>query len=255
MSAISLLAVLIVAKALVLQGRAIAMSGWTPVAYFSQDVLVAAAFAVVDLSFRRSRLVWVAYALAVAYVAIDVPVTRVLGSPLTASMLRAARGPLRDSIAQYLTLGNVSRIAAILLTGALMPVLAARAARWRLQLGLFAGASLFAVLGPVAASRVDTRGLDRNAFTALVPLSLPGVAAATDPGDWRDSPFASPPSVDLTRYRGSAKGFNVLVVVLESTAARYLRAYGALEDSTPTLPSMNPPRRTRRRHACRWPSD
>jgi lipoteichoic acid synthase len=42
----------------------------------------------------------------------------------------------------------------------------------------------------------------------------------------------------LTHYRGAAAGFNVLVVGLESTAARYLSSYGAKDDPTPSLSAL-----------------
>src|SRR5207253_4718694 len=86
------------------------------------DVLVAAVAAVLDLLlWRRSRLGWVPYGLAVVYIAINVPVTRVLGSPLSLSMLRAARGPLADSIAQYMTAGNIGNVLLVGFVGLALP--------------------------------------------------------------------------------------------------------------------------------------
>jgi arylsulfatase A-like enzyme len=43
----------------------------------------------------------------------------------------------------------------------------------------------------------------------------------------------------LARVQGSAKGFNVIVVVLESTAAQYLRPYGAAGDPMPNLTALS----------------
>jgi arylsulfatase A-like enzyme len=65
--------------------------------------------------------------------------------------------------------------------------------------------------------------------------------------DWRVSPFADPtsgaaPAGPLSRFRGSAKGFNVIVVILESTAAQYLMPYGgvdhASDDPMPTVTAL-----------------
>jgi phosphoglycerol transferase MdoB-like AlkP superfamily enzyme len=57
-------------------------------------------------------------------------------------------------------------------------------------------------------------------------------------GEWRRSPFGSHAGEDLSRFRGIAKGRNVLLVVLESTAARYLGLYGAPRDPMPGLSAL-----------------
>jgi phosphoglycerol transferase MdoB-like AlkP superfamily enzyme len=59
--------------------------------------------------------------------------------------------------------------------------------------------------------------MDRNVVTALV--SLPRVRAA---GSWRPEQPASATSENLSRFSGTAKGFNVVMVSLESTAAQYV---------------------------------
>ena len=60
------------------------------------------------------------------YAAINVPVTRILGSPLTLPMLRAARGPLSDSIVYYFTAVNLGAILLVLAAGAIFPLLLSR---------------------------------------------------------------------------------------------------------------------------------
>ena len=50
---------------------------------------------------------WSVYALLAAYAAINVPVTRVLSTPMTWALARAARGPLSDSVFHYLTAANL----------------------------------------------------------------------------------------------------------------------------------------------------
>src|SRR5437762_606479 len=87
------------------------------------------------------------------------------------------------------------------------------------------------LLGPMAGSRVDTRGMDRNVITALIGSGLPRVAARAGAGDWRESRFQTDRATeDLARFAGSARGLNVVIVSLESTAAQYLPLYGAPDD-------------------------
>src|SRR4051812_40585417 len=115
MRAVSLLGVFVLAKLLVLAGRDISLSPWTPWAYLWQDVLVALLFAVLDYAVRRRLAVgWAVYALLVLYTAVNVPVACTLSTPLTWPLLRAARGPLADSIAYHVTVPNLLRVAAVL---------------------------------------------------------------------------------------------------------------------------------------------
>jgi arylsulfatase A-like enzyme len=60
--------------------------------------------------------------------------------------------------------------------------------------------------------------------------------------DWRTSPYRDAQSTaqlpvweSLSRYKGAAKGRNVVLILLESTGAQYLRPYGAAEDPMPNL--------------------
>jgi lipoteichoic acid synthase len=55
------------------------------------------------------------------------------------------------------------------------------------------------------------------------------------PGDWRASVVAAKNGEDLSTFASGAAGRNVVVISLESTAARYLRCYGAEEDAMPNL--------------------
>jgi phosphoglycerol transferase MdoB-like AlkP superfamily enzyme len=98
-----------------------------------------------------------------------------------------------------------------------------------------------AALGPLTTSRVDTLGMGRNAITALATTALPRINArpAGIETAWRASPLdAESPATDLSRLRGSASGRNVVVIVLESTAARYLKTYGADADTMPDLSEL-----------------
>src|SRR5262249_5325458 len=92
--------------------------------------------------------------------------------------------------------------------------------------------------GPWLTRQVDTLGLHRNVFVTLLATAFPRVAARDLAGDWRSSPYGNPQGEDLGHLRGKAKGRNVVLIHLESTAARYLRPYGAAEDPMPNLSAL-----------------
>jgi sulfatase-like protein len=235
LKALSLFGVLILAHLMSLPGRHIALSGWTPFALLWQDVLVALLFALLDFVLKRPRITWVLYAAMVVYVAINVPVTRLLSTPLTFPMIRAARGPLSDSIAYYFTPVNLGAIVLVLAAGAGFPLILSRT-KLRFVAPMLIIGVVIAVAGPIAVSKVETVGMYRNAFGALIPARRPVYLGQAGIADWRTSPFASANVAEgISRYHGAAAGRNVVLVLLESTASRYLRLYGAAEDPTPNL--------------------
>ena len=228
---------LVTAKAVTLLGREVPLSGWSPFAYLWQDVSVALVFFIFDRAIKRPALAWGTYALLAAYAAINVPVALVLSTPLTAAMIRAARGPLADAVAHYVTPANTIALIAPLLVAVGLPLMFRRrqVATRRWVVGL---AAAIVAIGPFAVSRVDTRGLHRNALGALIATSLSRVAPVAGAADWRLSPFGQTRGEDLGFLRGSMKGRNVILVALESTAARHLGAYGASPDPTPNLTAL-----------------
>ncbi|HWN99801.1 MAG TPA: sulfatase [Blastocatellia bacterium] len=261
MKAVALFGVLIIAKLAMLAGRPIELSLWTPIAYFWQDVLVALAFALLERTLRRLRsgwkLGWIVYAVAVAYVAINVPVARVLSSPLTWPMLGATRGALSDSIKHHATSENLSLLFLVVASGIALPVFLRRPKRLlRLKNGSEMGLALvilpalvFVSLGPSANSRIETVGMDRNAITALATSALPRITARAAnveaAGDWRSSlnwrwPGASGqlPARDLSRLHGAGAGRNVILIALESAGAQYLEPYHADRDPMPNLSEL-----------------
>ena len=238
MRALCLLTTLVVARVATLYGRDLPLSIWSPFAYLWQDVLLALIFFILDRALKRPRLAWVAYGALVGYVALNVPVARVLSTPLTWTMLRAARGPLADSIVHYVTAPNLAALAAPLIAGAILPVALARR-RIALRAGYVVGAGVVVILtGMLATSRVDTGGLHRNALGALIETSVPRVSAVAGSEDWRRSPFGSRVSDDLSQLRGVMKGRNVVVIILESTGARRLGLYGGAPDPAPNLTAL-----------------
>jgi phosphoglycerol transferase MdoB-like AlkP superfamily enzyme len=95
------------------------------------------------------------------------------------------------------------------------------------------------LLGPFAVARVETLGLHRNVLITLVTTALPRIAAekATD-RPWTHLARGTMAQQNLSHYRHAASDRNVVVVILESAAAQYLRPYGAAEDPMPNLTAL-----------------
>jgi hypothetical protein len=262
MRSASLLLVFLLAKVAALWGHAAPITGWSLVAYVWQDVMVALVFAVFVLVLTVGQTIvlrrlptpfrsWTGqttqndgpphyvtgtvYWIIAIYAAINIPVERVLATPLTRPMLRAARGPLADSMLIYLTATNLLLMASALVAAAFLPRLVRRVP-WK---GLAVGCAIAVVLlGPMASRRADTRGMDRNVVTALIGAGLPRVMAGGEASGWRESRFEAEGAEELSRFRGAARGFNVVMVSLESTAAQYLSLYGAQRDPMPNLTAL-----------------
>ena len=215
------------------------LSGTAPT-LLAHDALVALIFWAVDRVSRRSGFLWFAYAVIVLLAAINVPVVRALGTSLTLPMVRAARGPILDSIRAYITSSNMLAIALILAAAVWLPsLLRATSVRTR-RIALVCGVALVA-LGPFARSRVTAAGAERNVISALLSTMWPRVSsdAGHERIDWRASPFETRIVDTAPEYRGSGKGFNILLIVLESTAAQYLKTYGAPDDPTPAITELS----------------
>ncbi len=231
----SLLLVFVLAKAAVLAGHNVPLTWWTPIAYLWQDAAVVLLFGTVEFCVGpRRRVAWAAYAALALYAVINIPVARVLSTPLTWNMWGAARGPLADSIWRYATWQNVLLIVMALAVASLAPLVFRRAPR----LPLVAALVLCVALGPAAVARLDTLGLERNAWTALLTTALPRMPSRASSGDWRGTRFDRTPREDLSRFRGAAAGRNIVLVSLESTAAQYLGLYGADPDVMPNLSEL-----------------
>jgi sulfatase-like protein len=251
--AVALLAVFVLAKLAILTGREVPVSGWSVIAYFWQDGLVALIFGLVDRTIQRSSILrswlgWTLYGACVGYAAVNVPVARVLSSPLTWSMVGATGGALADSIKYHATPVNLALMILVIAFGAVLPAILysrIRLIKSKHLVGAAVAALAVVMLGPIATSKVETIGLGRNAIVALVtssvahilarpPASLGSAEEAAD--DWRISPRAEETAgEDLTQLRGAARGRNVVMILLESTGAEYLRPYGSNVDPMPYL--------------------
>jgi glucan phosphoethanolaminetransferase (alkaline phosphatase superfamily) len=239
MRSASLLLIFVVAKLAIVWGHAAPVTAWTIVAYEWQDAMVALAFAALDIGLQKigatTRIAWAIYWAVAIYAAINIPVGRVVFTPLTRPMLRAARGPLADSILEYATTTNLLLVVSAMAAAAVLPWLLRQVPLQLMRLALV-GTMVVVLLGPIARSRVDTRGMDRNVITALFGSGvlgggLPRVTARAGARDWRESHFPTDRAIeDLSRFAGSGRGLNVVMVSLESTAAQYLSLYGTLHD-------------------------
>ena len=225
MIAVSLLLVLAVAKLAMVLGRPVAFSAWSPLAYLWQDALVCLVFGaavfLAGTSHASARVTRVIYWSIAIYAAVNIPVGRVLSTALTWPMLRAARGPLADSLLLYLTWTNALLMMSALAAAAVIPRLL-RLLPARLPHVAAACALPIIALGPSASARVDTLGLERNVLVALVRSALPQVRSRPAEADWRHSRFNDARLDDLSRLRGGARGRNLVLISLESTAAQYL---------------------------------
>ena len=247
---LALLAVLLTAKAFALAGRHLPVTAWAAIAFFWHDGAVALAFACAEAAMRfcrttpaatanqppaaTRRTVYGLYAAAAAYVVVNVPVTRVLATPMTGPMWRAARGPLADSMRRHATLDMLLACGVTTAVALAAPFAARRLHRPARRL-ILAILVLASALGPLATSRLDTGGFERNAWTALIELVLPSAAAAPSNAYWTRRGFDRSREDDLTSLAGAAAGRHIIFVSLESAGAQYLGLYGAQPDVMPSL--------------------
>ena len=234
MKATSLFGVLTVAHLLMLAGHSVPVSPWTPAAYLWQDLLTALLFGAIDHTLKRPWVGWTIYAILILYSAINVPVARILSSPLTWTMMRAARGPLLDSIRYYVSLESIGSIVVVLISAVVFPLLLSRL-KFQLRPSIVLAAIVVTAIGPIASAHVETSGKHRNAYGVLLPVRIEQVRSE-DTSQWRTPPFPTGMKLDpLAQYRGAATGRNVVLIALESTAAQYLGIYGANPDPMPNL--------------------
>jgi lipoteichoic acid synthase len=233
-------ATLLLAKVFALAGHDAALSLPSIAAYVWQDIAVALAFWAIDTAFQRARWLWIPYAAIAAWVVINIPVIATLGSPLTPTMIRAAEAALGNSMQSALSAPTVLKMCVVAAVAVAGPRLLSGLPRTVRQLTVPA-ALLVAAAGAATTTSIDTNGLHRNALTALLLSATPRVGfteSGASTADFRSSPFGERRGEDLTQFRGRAKGFNVVMVALESTAARYLKPYGATDDPTPALTAL-----------------
>ncbi len=237
MRPISLVVILVLAKLAGLAGRDLPASVWLPSVLFWDDIAAGGVLWVIDRVTKRPRVTAMTYWLAVVWAVLNIPVMRALSSPLTVNMIGAAGGALFDSIAHYATVINALVMGVLLAAAWWLPATIGSISP-RARTVTVAAALMVAAPGPLIESRVDVHGLERSAITAMVQTALPRIEGRALMRDWRASPFDETPVIDLGRWRRAGAGRNVVVIALESTAAQYLRPYGAADDPTPNLTAL-----------------
>jgi hypothetical protein len=222
--AAALFLVLASAKGILFLLRALdgcSMSLLGAIAMLRDEALVALVCAAIEK--RSERLIQILYWPLCLYAAFNVPVARVLGTPLTASLMGAAGGALSDSIRVYVTPTNVGAVLVVTL-------MAHVASKMRAAYALVIAAAC--ALLPLD---VDTLGLHRDPAVTLVSTLWKRARTTTEPV--KDLPVldAEGAGIDLSHLAGAARGRHVVWIVLESTGARYLPSYGSADDPMPNL--------------------
>ena len=179
--AASLFVVLALAKAAALWGHTIPPSWWSPIAYLWQDAAIALAFAAADESFRHGRACLDALRRADAVRGDDrTGGTRAVVAAHLGDVAGSARTARRFDLVATRRPPASRRFCCWWLRRGIVPLLV-----HRIPSRFVVGPLMACVaLGPAAAARVDTIGLERNAWTALVSTAMPharrrATAAAT----------------------------------------------------------------------------
>jgi glucan phosphoethanolaminetransferase (alkaline phosphatase superfamily) len=240
-------AVLLVFRIAALADHQLVWSVWSPIAYLWQDMATILLYAALDRALTAMpRAAWSAYAVCVLYVAGGIPVTRIMSTPMTLTMWRAAGGALGDSIRYYVTVANVAWLSVAIVVASGPWIYSYRTSAVTANRSIRRAEAALALtvisLGPTATTRVDTRGLDRNPWSALMSSAIPHTFTAESraaPRTWleRDAAPSLQPG-ELARFRGVAADRHVVLVSLESAAAQYLGVYGASPDVMPNLSTL-----------------
>jgi arylsulfatase A-like enzyme len=205
-----------------------------------EEAAVAIAFTAIALALAKwaprrvgAKVILALYAALVVVATFNVPVTRVFASPLTASMREASHPALAGSIAVHVNAGNVL---AIVLVAAIAIGAPRAVASWRRVAAAATTAIVVMIAGAVAP---DTLGLHRDPALTLAASELRRIHVfrqrAESASTLAPEDDAVTRGTDLEHLAGAARGRHVVWVILESTGARYLRAYGATDDPTPNL--------------------
>ncbi len=185
---------------------------------------------------------------AAIYVASNVPVMRMFGTPLTYPILHAADVALADSLKVYVTPGNVLGITAVIVAALVSGVLFHRMlprpsmrASWSFLLFLV---GMWGI-GSAVRSQISPFGLTRNPLLAIAHTTLLQRSASGESSSIRVPPLPAVAALqrattepDLSSLTGIAKDRDVLWIVLESTASQYLRPYGSDVDPMPNLTAL-----------------
>jgi lipoteichoic acid synthase len=257
---LGLLATLVAAKAALLaarltDGAAPACGPWLPIALVHEDVRLLVVFAAFAAALARARprlarpariAVAAAYGALTFWTSFNVPIARQLSSPLTYAFVHATGSAITDSISVYLTPFNLGLPLALWSVALVLPrVFAGRRLSRRALVAVAALAAAIILLGPTGVRRAGVSGFHRNAVVTIVETTLArhtgrsGAHAAAPPLTAPACrPLVDPGAAPLAELVGLARDRNVVWVILESTGARALPAYGAPRDVTPHLSAL-----------------
>lgn len=186
-----------------------------------------------------SYAMWTIYSLVAAYAAVNVPITRVFASPLTASMREATGTAIADSMARYATAGTLGAVMLVGLVAIMAPRLTTRRRGFAvaaMALALITTSAAWLGGGnALAVSRDPVVTIVRTELARLAASRGAGVASSSSSSELAAEDDSSTRGLDLEHLAGAARGRHVVWIVLESTGARYLSAHGAANDPTPHL--------------------
>jgi arylsulfatase A-like enzyme len=198
---------------------------------WADDAAVALVFAIFAAHVPRAAAV-LGYAVLSAYAAINVATVHTVGTPLLLPMLRGVDLALRDSAAASLAPRTLAACALVVAVAVAAPFLAHRRCARTARALTVAGALLATLVGlPHQAPAAH-----RNAVVAMLRSTWPRSWRQPSPAQ-ATPPSPAPASVPDSRA-GQARGRSVIVVLLESAAARFLRPYGAALDPMPFLTQL-----------------
>ncbi len=250
---ITLLVVLVFAKVWGAVANGASVSPLNAWAYLWQDALIVLAFAGLNAATRaRGRWRWCAvtvFIAVVAYTAVYLGVLIASGAMLSVTMLRAAGGALTDSVTHYFAPRVLVPVAIVTTIGAFGPWLVGRRTprherdpRGRSLVWPVATLLAIAIAGYVLLPTVNTRGLHRSGPVALLMSVRPrlGGPSTDEPREWTASVLdgSAPATEPSALTAGSARGLNLVLVVLESVGAQYLAPYEATRDPMPFLTEL-----------------
>ncbi len=204
-------------------------------AWLADDAALALIFAAATLWLPRAMAI-ASYAALTAYIAFNVAVVRAVGRPLVVPMLRGVDPAMSDSAARYLEASFLLPALSVLALAALVPLatrrLRASSLRW--------GAALALLLALGALLPTSQPPAQRNAIAALARSAWPRAWAEDDATHSAPSQPTAAADPALLALAGGARGRSVVIVVLESAAARFLHPYGANHDPMPFVSELAP---------------
>lgn len=231
MNGLALFGVLAVAKlANVIAVGAPPAGEW--LAAIAGDALLAACFATLALAVRVRVVRGVVFAALALHAAIATALVQAIGTPPSSAMLGGLDPAMGDSVGRVAGPVAFAGATAVLVAAIAMPAIARRAtgrlahgATWA---GLALAASWFFLAAPALPAHRNALLFFAGSFRAPSPVQA---AVARPAGVAVDDER-------LLALRGAARERDVVLVVLESVAARFLRPYGAAEDPMPFLSGL-----------------